>query len=188
MGSAVVQMTVSLDGFMSGPDGEIDWHVVDEEQHQHFDDELRKADAFYEGRVVYQLMESYWPTADQDPGASPAEREFAGIWRAMPKVVFSRTLEPDDLGPNAELVREVDADDVRERLARLDGHVIVGGANLAAAFAEQDLVDEYRTYVAPVLIGRGRPAFPTVDRRTSLRLLETRTFGNGVVLLRHGRG
>ena len=66
--------------------------------------------------------------------------------------------------------------------------MVVGGAVLAAAFAEHDLVDEYRSYMAPVLIGRGRPAFPAVDRRTALRLLETRTFGNGVVLLRHGRG
>lgn len=186
MGGVVVQMTVSLDGFMAGPDGEIDWHVVDDELHRHFNDELRVAAAFYEGRATYELMEGYWPTADQDPGTGPAARDFAGIWRATPKVVFSRTLER--VGPGAELVREFDPADVRARLARLDGPVVVGGAILAAVFAEHDLVDEYRLYVAPVLIGRGRPAFPPVDRRTPLRLLETRRFGNGVVLLRHGRG
>ncbi|WP_205730006.1 dihydrofolate reductase family protein [Blastococcus sp. TF02-8] len=104
----------------------------------------------------------------------------------MPKVVFSRTLQ--EVGPNAELVRNVVPDDVRARVAQAGGPVVVGGAVLAAAFAEHDLVDEYRTFVAPVLIGRGRPAFPAVDRRTSLRLLESRAFGNGVVLVRHGRG
>lgn len=185
MGFVVVHMGISLDGFIAGPDGEIDWHVVDDELHQHMNDELRGAAAFFEGRVAYELMEGYWPTADVDPGATAVEREFAAIWRAVPKVVFSRTLER--VGPNAELVRDVVPDEVRARVAQLDGPVVVGGAILAAAFGEHDLVDEYRIYVHPVLIGRGRPMFPPADRRTSLRLLETRAFGNGVVLLRHGR-
>jgi dihydrofolate reductase len=185
VGDVVVQMTVSLDGFMSGPDGELDWHMVDDELHQHLNDELRDAGGFWEGRVEYELMEGYWSTADDDPAASAVERDFAGIWRATPKLVFSRTLER--VGPNAELVRDVVPDEVRARLARVQGPVFVGGATLATAFAEHDLVDEYRLYVDPVRIGRGRPAFPPVDGHTSLRLLETRVFGNGVVLLRHGR-
>ena len=135
--------------------------------------------------MVYEPMEGYWPTADDDPGATAFEREFAAIWWNTPKVVFSRTLR--EVGPNAELVRDVVPGEVRARVARADGPVIVGGASLAAAFAEHDLVDEYRLYVNPVLIGRGRPMFPPTDRRASLRLLETRAFGNGVVLLRHGR-
>ena len=185
MGDVVVQTTVSVDGFMSGPDGELDWHVVDEELHQHFNHVLRGAGGFWGGRVEYELMEGYWPTADDDPTMSPAERDFAGIWRDTPKLVFSRTLER--VGPNAELVRDVVPEEVRARLAHVRGPVFVGGATLAAVFAEHDLVDEYRVYVAPVRIGRGRPAFPPVSRHTPLRLLETRVFGNGVVLLRHGR-
>jgi dihydrofolate reductase len=185
MGSVVVHMGVSLDGFMSDPDGGLDWSVLDDELHRYMNAELSRSAAFFEGRVVYELMEAYWPTADEDPDASEHHRQFAPIWRDTPKVVFSRTLA--QVGPNAELVREVVPDEVRERVAGSDGPVVVGGAMLAAAFAEHDLVDEYRTFVHPVLIGRGRPAFPTVDRWTSLRLLETRSFGNGVVLLRHGR-
>ena len=185
MGDVVVHMGISLDGFIAGPDGEIDWHLVDDELHQHMNDELRGAAAFYEGRVVYELMEGYWPTADDDPGATAVESEFAGIWRATPKVVFSRTLQ--EVGPNAELARDVVPEEVRARVAQLEGPVFVGGAVLAAAFAEHDLVDEYRLYVHPVLIGRGRPMFPPTDRRTSLRLVQTRTFGNGVTLLRYGR-
>ena len=181
----MVQMSVSLDGFMAGPDGEIDWSLVDDELHQHFNDVLRGAAAFFEGRVVYELMEGYWPTADADPGATATEREFAAIWRDTPKVVFSRTLQ--QVGPDAELVRDVVPEEVRARVAQVAGPVVVGGAVLAAAFAEHDLVDEYRLYVHPVLLGRGRPMFPPTDRRTALRLLESRAFGNGVVLLRHGR-
>ncbi|HYH24603.1 MAG TPA: dihydrofolate reductase family protein [Blastococcus sp.] len=185
MGSVVVHMGVSLDGFIAGPDGEIDWHLVDEELHSHMNDVLRDAAAFFEGRVVYELMEGYWPAADAEPDASAHVRDFAGIWRSTPKVVFSRTL--DRVGPNAELVRDVVPEDVRARAAQARGPVVVGGAGLAASFAEHDLVDEYRIYVHPVLIGRGRPMFREVDRRSSLRLLESRVFGNGVVLLRYGR-
>ncbi|MCA0145555.1 dihydrofolate reductase family protein [Blastococcus sp. LR1] len=185
MGSVVVHMGVSLDGFMSDPDGGLDWSVIDDELHRYMNAELSRSAAFFEGRVVYELMENYWPTADEDADAPASQREFAPIWRDTPKVVFSRTLER--VGPNAELVREVVPEEIRTRVAGLSGPVVVGGAILAAAFAEHDLVDEYRTFVHPVLIGRGRPAFPPVDRHTSLRLLETRSFGNGVVLLRHGR-
>lgn len=185
MGSIVVQMSVSLDGFMAGPDGELDWHLVDDELHQHFNDVSRDAAAFFEGRVEYELMEGYWPTADDDPEAAAPVREFAGIWRDTPKLVFSRSLQR--VGPNAELVRDVVPGEIRSRVAQAQGPVFVGGATLAAAFAEHDLVDEYRLYIHPVRIGRGRPAFPPVDRRTALRLLGTRTFGNEVVLLRHGR-
>lgn len=185
MGSVVVQMSVSLDGFMSGPDGELDWHLVDEELHQHFNDVLRGAGAFLDGRVNHELMSAYWPTADQDPAASAPEREFAGIFRETPKVVFSRTLP--EAPPGTELVREVVPEVERARAAAATGPLFVGGALLAASFAEHDLVDEYRIYVHPVLIGRGRPLFPAADRRTSLQLLESRSFGNGVVLLRYGR-
>ena len=89
----VHNFAVSLDGFMAGPDGEIDWHLVDDELHAHINDSLRGMGAFLEGRVTYELMEEFWPTADQDPDSTPPMLEFAGIWREVPKVVYSRTLE-----------------------------------------------------------------------------------------------
>jgi dihydrofolate reductase len=139
--------------------------------------------AFVEGRVTYVMMDAFWPTADQDP-ESPAEmREFAGIWRKTPKVVYSRTL--DRVGENATLVREVVPEEVRALAA--DGDIVVGGPVLAASFQELGLVDEYRIYVHPVVIGRGRPMFPP-GSHVDLRLEETRTFGNGVVLLRYAVG
>jgi dihydrofolate reductase len=179
----VVAMSVSADGFMEGPNREIDWHLVNEELHRHFNDELRRMGAFLDGRITYELMAEFWPTADADPGSSPAMREFAAIWRDMPKIVYSRTLERAEW--NTTIVRDVVPEQVRALTAQPGGDLALGGAALAASFRELGLVDEYRVYVHPVLIGRGRPLFVPTDRRTDLRLVETRTFGNGVVLLRH---
>ncbi|WP_329588197.1 dihydrofolate reductase family protein [Streptomyces sp. NBC_01005] len=185
MRKIVLMASVSLDGFMEGPDREIDWHVVDDELHRHFNELLGTMGGFLEGRVTYQLMEDYWPTADSDPSATETEAEFAGIWRETPKIVFSRTLE--HAGRNATIRREVDAEEIRALKAQPGGDLCLGGADLAATFMRLDLVDEYRIYVHPVLIGRGKPLFPASASRTALRLTETREFGNGVVLLRHGR-
>jgi dihydrofolate reductase len=112
-------------------------------------------------------------------------REFARIWRKVPKIVYSRTLQ--QVGPNATLAREVDPDAVRRLAARSDGDVVVGGPQLAAAFRQHDLIDEYRLYVHPVVLGRGHPLFQPSDSPTPQRQLDTHTFGNGVVLLHYGR-
>ena len=111
MSRVVYVMSVSLDGFMEGPNREIDWHHVDEELHQHFNEELASAGAFLDGRITYELMAGFWPTADEDPAASEATKEFARIWRDMPKTVYSRTLEHADW--NTTIVREIDPDEVR---------------------------------------------------------------------------
>ena len=181
----VVMCSVSIDGFFAGPDGGLDWHQVDEELHRHFNDLLRGMSAFLEGRVTYELMEEFWPTADQAPGSTPAEVEFAGIWRDRPKIVYSRTLER--AGSNATIVRDVVPEEVRALKAQPGSDMVLGGAVLAAVFEEHGLVDEYRLYVHPVALGRGRPLFPPSDRRISLRLVETARFGNGVVMLRYER-
>ena len=192
MRKIVFMMSVSLDGFFEGPDRELDWQLVDVELHQHFNEWLATAGAFLDGRVTYELMAGYWPTADQDPGASAPVIEFARIWRDMPKIVFSRTLE--QAGWNTTIVREVDPEEIQRLKAQPGGDpvvgggdLVVGGADLAAAFRAHDLIDEYRIYVQPVLLGRGRPLFQPSDVTAHLRLAETRAFGNGVVLLRFER-
>ena len=185
MGNIVLMMSVSADGFIEGPDRDISWHLVDEEVHQHFNDVLGAMGAFLSGRVTYELLAGFWPTADQDPDSTPTMVEFAGIWRDTPKVVYSRTLERADW--NTTVVRQVDPEEVRRLAAGTDGDLALGGADLAAAFRRHDLIDEYRVYVHPVAIGRGKPLFEPVDTRTDLRLAETRSFGNGVVLLHHRR-
>ena len=96
MRKIIMMMSVSLDGYIAGPNREIDWHQVDAELHAHFNEELAAMGMFLDGRITYQLMADFWPTADQDPAASKEIAEFARIWRDMPKIVYSRTLEQAD--------------------------------------------------------------------------------------------
>ena len=183
MRKIILFMSVSLDGFIEGPERQIDWHMVDDELHSHFNEQLRAMGAFLNGRVTYELMAGFWPTADSDPSSTGPMVEFSGIWRDTPKIVFSRTLERADW--NTTIVRDVVVDEVMALKAQPGGDLALGGADLASAFMEHDLIDEYRLYVHPVLIGRGKSLFRASDARTNLQLTETRAFGNGVVLLRY---
>jgi dihydrofolate reductase len=183
MRQIILMMSVSLDGFFEGPDRELDWQLVDDELHAHFNEQLRHMGAFLDGRITYDLMAGYWPTADEDPSSTGPVAEFARIWRDMPKFVFSRTLERADW--NTTVVRELNVEEIRRLKAQPGGDLALGGANLAAAFMRHDLIDEYRLYVHPVVLGQGRRLFKRFDTRVPLRLAETRTFGNGVVLLRY---
>ncbi len=185
MRRVIMMMSVSLEGFFEGPDRELDWHMVDDELHSHFNGQLSAMGAFLHGRVTYELMAAFWPTADTDPANPGPMVEFARIWREMPKIVYSRTLERADW--NTTVVRDVVTEEVMELKAQAGGDLVVGGADLAASFMRHDLIDEYRLYVHPVLIGRGRPLFQPSDTRIDLRLVETQPFGNGVVLLRYHR-
>ena len=185
MRKIILSMSVSLDGFIEGPDREIDWHMVDDELHNHMNEQLRPMGAFLSGRVTYELMAGFWPTADTDPSSTAPMVEFAGIWRDMPKIVFSRTLERADW--NTTIMRDVDVEEIMALKAQPGGDLVLSGADLAAAFMRHDLIDEYRVYVHPILIGRGKSLFRASDSKINLRLVETRTFGNGVALLRYRR-
>ncbi len=185
MRKLILMMSVSVDGFIEGPDRELDWHMVDDELHSHFNEQLSAMGAFLNGRVTYELMAGFWPTADTDPSSTGPMVEFARIWRDMPKIVFSRTLERADW--NTTVVRDLVPEEIQELKAEPGGDLALGGADLAAAFMRHDLIDEYRLYVHPIVIGQGKRLFRAADTRITLRLAETRTFGNGVVLLRYQR-
>ena len=184
MRKIILMMSISIDGFIEGPHRELDWHMVDDELHTHFNEQLSAMSAFLDGRATYELMAAFWPTADTDPASTGPMVEFARIWRDMPKIVFSRTLERADW--NTTVVRELVAEEVMALKAQPGGDLVLGGADHAAAFMRHDLIDEYRIYVHPIVIGQGKPLFPS-DAKINLRLAETRTFGNGVVLLRYQR-
>jgi dihydrofolate reductase len=169
----VYSMNPSLDGYIAGPDGDFSWGAPSAELHRHHNERVRELSAHLMGRRLYETM-VYWET--DDPGWGEIEREFAGIWRALPKVVFSTTLEAVE--GNARLARG----SVAEELARLDGRVAIGGAGLAASAA--DLIDEFHVFVNPVIVGGGTSFFP--PRRIDLELVETRTFGS-VQSLRYRR-
>ncbi|GGU96471.1 deaminase [Kitasatospora herbaricolor] len=183
MRKIVLFVSVSLDGYFEGPDREIDWHLVDDELHRHFNEQLKVMGGFLEGRVTHELMAGYWPTADADPSVSAPTAEFAAIWRDMPKIVFSRTLQ--QAAWNTTIRREVTAEQIRVLKAEPGGDLVLGGADLAAEFVRLGLVDEYRIYVHPVVIGQGRRFIHDPGHRIGLRLIDTKAFGNGVVLLHY---
>lgn len=183
MGNIVVMMSISLDGFIAAPGGDLSWHRVDDELHAHMNGLLAAMGGFLHGRVMYELMASVWPTADKDPASTPPMVEFSRIWLDMPKVVYSRTLDRAEW--NTTIARDVVPEEVEELKARTDGDFVVGGAGIADAFRRRGLVDEYRIYVHPVLVGRGRQLFEGSDTLTDLELVESRTFGNGVALVRY---
>jgi dihydrofolate reductase len=184
MRKLIYSMSVSLDGFIAGPNGEIDWGAPDEELHRFHNEQTREIGVHLCGRRLYETM-VYWETADQQPSLSDYELEFAGIWQELPKLVFSTTLEKVE--GNATLVREVVPDDVARLKAQPGENMAVGGAGLAASLIKLGLVDEYRLFVSPVILGGGTPFFPALDERTNLELIETRTFGSRVVYVRYGR-
>jgi dihydrofolate reductase len=184
MRKIILMMSLSVDGYFEGPNRELDWQMVDDELHRHFNEWLGAASAFLDGRVTYELMAEYWPTADQDPSSPEPVAEFARIWREMPKFVFSRTLERADW--NAVVAHDVDVDEIKALEAEPGGDMALGGADLAATFMHHDLIDEYWLYIHPVVIGGGHSLFPHGFQK-QLHLVETRRFGNGVVLLRYVR-
>jgi dihydrofolate reductase len=186
MRKIVLTMSVSLDGYFEGPHHEIDWHLVDDELHTHFNDELKTMGGFLSGRVTYELMAAFWRDADADAANTGPVAEVAGIWRDMPKIVYSRTLQHAEW--NTTITREIVVADVLALKAAPGGDLALGGADVAATFMEHDLIDEYRIYVHPVLLGQGRHLFRSSEAVRDLTLLETRAFGNGVVLLRYDGG
>lgn len=168
------QMMVTLDGFMEGPNRELDWHVVDEDFNRHVTDMLSSIDAILLGRVTYQLFAGYWP--------SSTDRE-AHKMNDLPKIVFSRTLDRVEW-KNSSLVKEV----VSEEVARLKPQpgndlAMFGSADLASTFMRLGLIDEFRIFVNPVVLGGGTPMFKDIQDRTALTLVKTKTLSSGVVIL-----
>ncbi|MFF1555936.1 dihydrofolate reductase family protein [Streptomyces sp. NPDC058279] len=183
MHSVTYSMSVSLDGYIVGPDGGFEWTEPDEEVFRLATDEVREVGVHLLGRRLYETM-LYWETADQNPSLDFSTLEFAAIWKRLPKVVFSTTLSA--VQGNARLASGGLAEEIeRWRAEPVEGDIAIGGAALAAEAAALGLIDEYRARVYPVLLGGGVPFFPRHERRVDLALVETRTFGSGVVYLRY---
>ena len=184
MRKMIYSMGVSLDGFIAGPDGRFDWSAPDEELHRFHNQQTREIGAHLCGRRLYEEM-VYWETADQNPSAPEHVLEFARIWQAIPKIVFSTTLE--HVEGNARLATKGIAEEVAALKEQPGKDLAVGGAGLAAGLIELGLVDEFGLFVNPVVVGGGKPFFPDLEGRIELELVETRTFGSRVVYLRYLR-
>ena len=184
MRKLIYSMGVSLDGFIAAPDGDIGWAAPDEEVHRFHNEQTREIVGHLCGRRLYQTMLS-WETTDE-AHFGPVELEFARIWKAIPKVVFSTTLATVE--GNARLASDGLATEVANfKNQPGEGVVSIGGAGLSADAVRLDLVDEFRLFISPVVLGGGTPFFPPLDHRLNLELMETRKFGAGVVYVRYQR-
>ena len=178
MRKVILSMMVSLDGFIEGPNRELDWTIVDKEIDTYADDLLSTVDAILLGRRTYQLFVGFWPTATTE------EEIIADKMNEIPKIVFSRTLDKAPWGKwnTARLVRENIVEEI-SNMKKQPGKnmVIFGGANLAQTFMQHDLIDEYRLLVQPIVLGSGTPLFKSGSDRIHLNLLKTQKFNSGVV-------
>jgi dihydrofolate reductase len=179
----IYSMTVSLDGYIADPDGAIDWSVPDQSLFRFHTQQVQEIGVQLCGRRLYETM-VYWETAEESPLVADHVK-FAQIWKALPKVVFSTTLE--SVVGNTRLARDGVGEEVSRLKEQPGKDIAVGGAGLASACMKLQLIDEWRLFVSPVLLGGGTPYFPTLEKVIDLELVETKTFGSRVVYLRYRR-
>jgi dihydrofolate reductase len=183
--SLIYSAIASLDGYVADEGGNFDWAAPDEEVHAFANELERPVGTHLYGRRMYEVM-TYWETAGTASDAHPVERDFAKVWRAADKVVYSRTLEQAS-STRTKIERDFDPDAVRRLLAATDRDVTVGGPELAAQAFAAGLVDECQLFLTPIVVGAGKRALPQ-GVFTKLELLDQHRFGSGVVYLRYRVG
>ena len=177
MRKIIVSNMVSLDGYISGPNGELDWFVWDKDLERYTVEMMGSVDTILFGRVTYEMMASYWPT---DTANDPYIRERMNN---LPKFVFSRTLEKVGWN-NSTLVANMDPERML-RMKRMAGKniVVLGSGGIVNSLTRLGLIDEYRIIVNPVILGGGKSMFKGLEESRKLKLIDTRQFGSGVAIL-----
>lgn len=178
-------MHASLDGFVAGPNGEMRWIYVDEEMFDFVATMTDKADTALYGRVTYEMMQGYWPTAGDEPGASKHDKEHSAWYNKVSKIVLSRTMSgeglvnttviSDDLAGNINKIKEQGGKNI----------LIFGSPRASHSLLSLGLIDEFWIFVNPVLLGEGMPLFKDVRELTKLKLIESKTFSGGVIALHY---
>lgn len=179
-------MHLSLDGFVAGPNGEMDWITVDQEIFDHVGKRISESDTALYGRVTYQMMENYWPTAGDQPNASKHDREHAQWYNQAHKIVVSKSLKGSAL-PNTTIISDNLADRIQEIKQSSQGDhkeiLLFGSPSATHSLMQQDLLDGYWLFVNPIILGQGIPLFDGVKDKTKLNLVSTQQFTSGVVAL-----
>ena len=178
MARLIYSAITSLDGYVADEDGNFDWSAPDEEVHSFVNDLERTVGTHLYGRRMYEVM-AYWETAHTLPDQPPFIQDFAGIWQAADKIVYSKTLETLS-SARTRIERDFDSEMVRQLKATAGRDISVGGADLAAQAIKAGLVDEYHLFLTPIIVGGGKQSLPD-NVRLELELLDERRFGNGVV-------
>lgn len=183
MRKLIYSMSASLDGYIAAPGDNIDWSEPSDEVHWWFNDRARTLGMSLYGRRIWELMSAHWPTADEQPNATPVTIDFAKTWRAVPKVVFSKTVTEVDW--NARIHRGDAVEEITRLKTEDGGDMEIAGATLAGTAMRAGLIDEYEVMFRPILLGAGKPFFSSLDNWVNLRLLGTQTFTGDAVLLRY---
>ena len=185
MRKVVLLMHVSLDGFTSGPNGELDWAIVDEEMEHYVDNLLSTVDTALYGRVTYHMMESYWPTVPANPASSKHDIDHALWVENVSKIVFSKTLE-QVTWKNTRLVKDHIAEEISKLKHESGGDIMTfGSPSLVHTLIQHRLIDEYRINVNPIVLGGRIPLFKGVKESMTLKLVEAKAFRSGVVGLHY---
>jgi dihydrofolate reductase len=179
MRKLIAAMNMTLDGFCDHTA-----MIADDEIHEHYNELLSNADTLIYGRITYQLMESYWPSVVKNPTGNKPTDEFAVLIDNISKIVYSRTLKNVDW-KNTKLKKEVLKEEVLELKQQQGKNILVGSPGLIVALTQLDLIDEYQLGVQPTIAGSGLPLFKSIRDRVDLKLLKTKTFGCGAIMLYH---
>lgn len=179
-------MHTSLDGFVAGADGEMDWIKVDNEIFEFVNKRLEHCDTAAYGRVTFEMMEAYWPTAAEQPHATEHDVEHSAWYSKIPKVIFSKSLEKTE--PNMIVIK----DHLAARIIDLKQQpgkemILFGSPTIAHALMHEDLIDDYWLFIHPILLGKGKPLFKGFQPNSQLKLLKSTAFRNGVVCLHYER-
>jgi dihydrofolate reductase len=182
MAKLIYSAITSLDGYVADEDGNFEWAVPNEEVHTFINDLERPVGTYLYGRRMYEVMVG-WETDPTLADQSPLMRDFAQIWQAADKIVYSKTLQTVS-SARTRIERDFDPEAIRQMKARAGSDIIVGGPELAAQAIKAGLVDEWHLFVVPIVVGGGKQSLPN-DVRQKLELLDERRFGNGMVYLRY---
>ncbi len=185
MRQLVLFMHVSLDGFVAGVNGEMDWIKVDEDLFDYAGRQTDQSDAALYGRITYEMMEDYWPTAAEMPNASRHDKQHAAWYKNVAKVVVSKTMEGEHL-PNTTIISTHIAQEII-KLKEASGKdiVIFGSPSAAHLLMEENLIDDYWIFVNPILLGKGILLFNNIRHRTPLHLVKHNITSSGVVCLHY---
>lgn len=178
-------MHTSLDGFVAGPRGEMNWIKVDEEMFDFVKTMTDQADTALYGRVTYEMMQSYWPEAGNQPGASKHDKEHSAWYNSVSKVVLSKTLKEAGL-QNTKVVSDHLSDNINKIKQQEGGNILIfGSPGASQSLLNQGLIDEFWLFVNPFILGKGMPLFKDITGTTTLKLVESRTFASGVIALHY---
>lgn len=185
MRNLIFFMHTSLDGFVAGLNGEMDWINIDEELFDFVATMTDKADAALYGRVTYEMMQNYWPTAGEHPNASKHDKEHSAWYNKVSKIVLSKTISETGL-INTKVISDQLADNINKIKKQEGKNILIFGSQTAShSLLSLGLIDEFWLFVNPILLGQGKPLFKGINEKIKLKLAETKTFACGVIALHY---